>query len=134
PERSAETLSAIEVNARWWSYRKNRPIKSAWRSYRLEAQSYLHGLCRVLRIAAPDWVMLPTGQSVAVVITAMNEADTLGPLLKQMRRLPLSEKIVVINGSSDDSFTMAHDEGATVIYYPEALGHDVGRAVGARLT
>jgi len=77
--------------------------------------------------------MLPTGQSVAAVITARNERDTLQLLLAQLNRAAFREIIVVVNGSSDDSLFIARNAGATIVHYPEALGHDIGRAVGAKL-
>jgi glycosyltransferase involved in cell wall biosynthesis len=39
--------------------------------------------------------------------------------------------IVVVNGSTDGSAAVARRHGARVIEYPEALGHDVGRSIGA---
>lgn len=76
----------------------------------------------------------PVHQSVAVIITAMNEEKSLPYVLKQVEQLPFSEIIIVINGSSDATLEIAKQcEKASIAYYSEALGHDVGRAVGAMM-
>lgn len=71
----------------------------------------------------------------AAVVTCMNEQQTLPAVLRQLERLPLGEIIVVINGSQDRSLLSAvRSRKTTVVWMEEALGHDVGRAVGARIT
>lgn len=70
----------------------------------------------------------------SVVVTCRNEQRTLPGVLRQLRRLPFRETIVVINGSSDQSLQRTLRFGdATVVWLPEPLGHDVGRAIGARI-
>lgn len=70
----------------------------------------------------------------AAVVTCRNEQDTLPSVLKQLRRLPLQEIIVVINGSTDRSLEMAlRFRDVTIVWLEEPLGHDVGRATGARV-
>lgn len=66
----------------------------------------------------------------------MNESQSLGRQLHQLERLPFEEVVVIVNGSSDDSCEIArsHPIGADVIHFEEALGYDVGRSIGARLT
>lgn len=56
------------------------------------------------------------------------------PLLAQVRALPeWLETIVVVNGSSDATAELARGVlGARLIEVAEPLGHDVGRALGAR--
>ena len=135
PLTGGEGMNPLELNGSWCSYRLSRPAKVAsWRSYFAEMNAFLRGFGRGSGIRAPDRVLMPTTRSVAAVVTAMNEALTLSVLLRQLNRLPLSEVIVVINGSSDDSLNVARSFGATVVHYPDPLGHDVGRAVGARLS
>ncbi|GIO98821.1 hypothetical protein J14TS5_39070 [Paenibacillus lautus] len=64
----------------------------------------------------------------------MNEKDTILQLLEQLHRLPLHEIIFVVNGSTDESFEMIRNQSkAIIVHYKQALGHDVGRAVGAKL-
>lgn len=70
---------------------------------------------------------------VSVVIPVVNERRTLARVIRQARTLHrLTEVIVVANGSTDGSVRIAQSLGARVIHYPYPLGHDVGRAIGAR--
>lgn len=77
---------------------------------------------------------LPKHRRVAVVVCAMNEGTTITRMLNELGRLKLHETIVVINGSSDDTWAKVrrHPSKPIVIHYDEALGHDVGRAIGAK--
>ncbi|MDU4696602.1 MAG: glycosyltransferase [Paenibacillus sp.] len=69
---------------------------------------------------------------VSIIIPAMNERATLAGVLREAGRVhPLSETIVVANGSTDGTAELAEACGARVIRTPEPLGHDVGRRVGA---
>lgn len=74
-------------------------------------------------------------RSMAAVVTCKDEQHTLPLVLKQLERLPFQEIIVVINGSTDRSLERTLKfRKTTVVWLPEALGHDVARAVGAKLT
>lgn len=55
-------------------------------------------------------------------------------VLSQLTRLPLAQIIVVVNGSTDRTLQAAsrYNE-VTVVHYPQALGHDIGRSIGAKL-
>lgn len=80
-------------------------------------------------------VSIPLDRSVGVVVTAMNEEGTIGKVLGELNRLPLHEVIVVINGSTDGTYREARQAvgpNGLILHYPEPLGYDVGRAVGAR--
>ncbi|MBC8080425.1 MAG: glycosyltransferase [Gorillibacterium sp.] len=69
---------------------------------------------------------------VSVIIPVMNEARTLGQVILEARRVHRhTEVIVVINGSRDGSEKLSRRMGARVVRYDQALGHDVGRSVGA---
>lgn len=73
--------------------------------------------------------------TLSVIISARNEARTLPPLLKQVLRLHPAEIIVVLNGCSDNSFQRTRlCPQATIVHCPESAGHDVGRALGAKLS
>ncbi|MBD2848613.1 glycosyltransferase [Paenibacillus sp. IB182496] len=78
--------------------------------------------------------MLPTEQRVGAVVTVMNEQETIGGVLAELQRLPLTELIVVINGSRDASYDIVRSQtDATIVHTHAPLGHDVGRALGAKL-
>lgn len=71
----------------------------------------------------------------AAVVCASSEEDSIHHMLNELERLPLQEIVVVLNGCRDNSYTLSHSHPlVTVVYYPELLGHDVGRSIGARLT
>jgi len=70
---------------------------------------------------------------VSVIVPVMNEARTIGAVVREARGVhPRTEVIAVVNGSTDGSAAAAGQAGARVIAFREPLGHDVGRAVGAR--
>ncbi|AWB47028.1 glycosyltransferase [Paenibacillus sp. CAA11] len=80
-------------------------------------------------------VPLPLRGSASVVITVCNEEETIGQLLHELGRLPVREKVVVLNGCTDRSLERAAESPDTImVSYRERLGHDVGRAIGATLT
>jgi len=73
--------------------------------------------------------------SLSVIISARDEEETLFQVLKQVLRLRPTEIIVVLNGCKDLSFQRARlCKEAIVIHCPESTGHDVGRAIGAKLS
>lgn len=79
-------------------------------------------------------VPIPLSGNASVVIIACNEERTIGTLLDELERLPIREMIVVLNGCTDNSFAKVKDRKHVILaYYPERLGHDVGRSVGAAL-
>lgn len=81
-----------------------------------------------------DKLLMPTSKEVAAVVAVKDEEDTLPFVLHQLQRLPLNELIIVINGSTDNSYAIAKQtKDAKIIYYSSCLGHDVGRAIGAKV-
>ncbi|PZD95130.1 glycosyl transferase [Paenibacillus sambharensis] len=69
---------------------------------------------------------------VSVIIPVMNERRTIAAVIKEARKVhPSTEVIVVVNGSTDGSAEAARRAGAVVLEYDHALGHDVGRSIGA---
>ncbi|PLT45144.1 Glycosyl transferase, group 2 family protein [Paenibacillus pasadenensis] len=71
--------------------------------------------------------------AVSVIIPVMNERRTIAAVLAQAKRVhPRTELIVVSNGTRDGSDRIAARMGAKVLRCARALGHDVGRSVGAR--
>ncbi|WFR64752.1 glycosyltransferase family A protein [Paenibacillus amylolyticus] len=93
-------------------------------------QGYAHGSGLSFQM-----VPLPLRHSAAAVVCACNEEHTLGQVLLQLKRLPLTDIIVVLNGTTDDSLKQVlRQPGLTVVYEPDRAGHDVGRALGAKMT
>lgn len=83
----------------------------------------------------PPYVLLPLRGRAAAVVTVRNEEEAIQQVLQELALLPLQDTIVVINGSTDHSFRYAREfAGVTIIHEPTALGLDVGRALGARMT
>lgn len=86
-------------------------------------------------IQAGGLMLMPTNRSVAAIVSVMNEETTIVRVLEQLQRLPLDEIIIIVNGSTDKTLEKArHHSQALIVYYPESIGHDVGRAIGAKLS
>ncbi|CAM3045594.1 glycosyltransferase [Paenibacillus sediminis] len=81
-------------------------------------------------------IVLPAlTKSVSAVVSVSNEEKTIAGVLGELERLPLQDIIIVMNGCTDDSFQMARKQSrAAIVHYPERIGHDVGRAIGSRMT
>ncbi len=93
-------------------------------------QGYAHASGHSFQI-----VPLPLRHSAAAVVCACNEERTLGQVLSQLQRLPLTDIIVVLNGTTDDSLKQVLSQsGITLVYEPDRAGHDVGRSLGAKMT
>lgn len=121
------------VNHLWSQWFLSSPKKISWKLYVGAARSFLQGFSKKSGMIPPDWVLVPTLKSVGAIITVMNEEKTISDVMQQLGRLPLDEIIVVVNGSTDDSFNRVRNESnAIIVHYPQPLGHDVGRAIGAK--
>ncbi|CAG7638314.1 glycosyltransferase family 2 protein [Paenibacillus allorhizosphaerae] len=117
-------------------FRKHKFKEIPQTTYPLACKRFIRGFCETANIQINNDLLLPTTKKVGCVITAMNESVTLQTQLNELARLPFQEIIVVINGSSDDSYevTRNHPSKATIIHFDAALGYDVGRAVGAKVS
>lgn len=73
------------------------------------------------------------GKQLSVIIPAQNEEKTIGDVIAQVRKIEPFEIIVVVNGSSDSTEQIATALGAKTVVFPEALGNDVGRSIGAKI-
>lgn len=72
--------------------------------------------------------------SVSVILSVQNEEDSLGAILTEISRMPVQEIILVLNGCTDGSYGIARSFANTkIILYPDPIGHDVGRAIGAKV-
>lgn len=71
--------------------------------------------------------------TVSVVIPALNEATSIGTLIKQLREVvPNAEILVVDDGSKDDTGAAARASGASVIRHPLPRGNGAAIKSGAR--
>lgn len=75
--------------------------------------------------------MLKDNRDVSIIIPASNEESTMKPVLEELTRFKPGEIIVVINGSSDTTLSIAKQYACKIIEFDERIGHDVGRSVGA---
>ncbi len=73
------------------------------------------------------------GKQLSIIIPVQNEEATIAAVLSQARYAEPLEIIVVVNGSTDKTEEIARSYGTTVIVFKEALGIDVGRAIGASI-
>lgn len=122
------------LNNIWVKRASSQLLHSNVRSYEAASRGYVKGYCRASKMSVPDWVLMPTERSVGAIVSVMNEERTIVKVLEQLNRLPLDELIIIVNGSSDHTLekVRAHSH-ALIIHYPDPLGHDVGRAIGAKL-
>ena len=70
--------------------------------------------------------------NVSVVIPVQNEEKTIGAVINEVKKLNPMEIIVILNGTTDRTVEIVKNLGCTIITYVEALGNDVGRAIGAK--
>jgi len=87
-------------------------------------------------VVAEGWGVTSTlyqGKQLTVIIPVQNEEKTIGEVIRQVRKIEPLEVIVVVNGSTDQTAAQAIAEGAKTVVFPERLGNDVGRAIGAKL-
>ncbi|WP_246321299.1 glycosyltransferase family 2 protein [Paenibacillus germinis] len=81
----------------------------------------------------PHRILNSKNPEVSVIIPLMNERRTIARVIANARKVhPKTEVIVVANGSRDGSSQLAKQMGAKMITYKKALGHDVGRSIGAK--
>lgn len=80
------------------------------------------------------YLPIPMEATSSAIVCASNEELTLPLVIEQLKRLPLTEIIIILNGCHDRSYaSIGKDERITIVHYKERLGHDVGRAIGAKL-
>lgn len=70
---------------------------------------------------------------VSIIIPACNESKTLRVILPRLIRWSeVKEVLVIANGCTDDTAAVARHMGAKVTEFAKKLGHDTGRAIGAK--
>ena len=67
----------------------------------------------------------------SIIIPARNEEKCIRRIIMECKKLKPMEIIIVVNGSSDRTASIAEELDATIIAYNDKLGLDVGRAIGA---
>lgn len=81
---------------------------------------------------SPQPRLIPSEGGVSVVMPVCNEERTLRENLRRLTSWSaVREVIVVLNGCTDASESIARAAGVRQLTYPEKLGPDVGRALGA---
>ncbi|MBP1966983.1 glycosyltransferase family 2 protein [Paenibacillus aceris] len=122
------------INFLWYYFYLGEGRRIPDALYERCSEAYLAGYCAQAGIDKPDGVLVPTLKSLSAVVTVFNEGSTIASVLEQLQRLPMKEIIIVVNGSTDNSFSISRQcPLATVVHYPDSVGHDVGRSIGARL-
>jgi glycosyltransferase involved in cell wall biosynthesis len=112
----------------------NRVSGLGWSAYHDIAGKFAAGFQSAAGVRLGNAVLVPTRKTIGAVVTAMNEEKAIPGVMEQLGRLPLDETIVVVNGSADQTFWSARKlSGGIVVHYVRPLGHDVGRAIGAKL-
>ncbi len=71
-------------------------------------------------------------RDLSVIISVCNEEETIGSLLSNVQKLYPKEIIIIENGSTDKTVGICREHGVRCFSYPHPIGHDVGRAVGAK--
>lgn len=124
------------MNHEWnkWASRLPRAISTTL--YHSAARKFFKGFYSEIGEKYTRLVPLPTDKKVAAIISVKNEDDTISKVLDELECLPFHEVIVVVNGSNDKSFERIREHRAApiVLHYEEALGHDVGRSIGANVS
>lgn len=126
----------VDMNLRWnhWLELNHYKNRISWPRYVQINHRFFQGVRDKAQLPSLNHLLMPTTQSVAAIVTAMNEENTIAQVMDQLQRFPMQEMIIVINGSHDQTFARVRQiSNATIIHYPQPLGHDIGRVLGAKL-
>ena len=75
-----------------------------------------------------------TTSAISIIIPAYNEAESIGPLVRQLRELyPQAEIIVIDDGSGDATSEVASGAGAMVCRHPYNIGNGAAVKSGIRV-
>jgi glycosyltransferase involved in cell wall biosynthesis len=76
---------------------------------------------------------VPTADRVLIIIPALNESESIGKVVAEVRaELPTADVLVIDDGSADDTASVAHAAGATVAVLPYNLGVGGAMRLGYR--
>jgi glycosyltransferase involved in cell wall biosynthesis len=106
--------------------RKKQPVRVANRP----PKRRLTGKKRSKGLTAAQ--LLQNSRHLSVIIPVADEEETIGSVLQQVKRLLPKEIIAIVNGYKDRTLEICLTHDVTCYSYPFTLGHDVGRAIGAR--
>jgi hypothetical protein len=126
----------VSLNRDYWQWATRNGIRPEGSGFQLEAARYHAGYSEAIRLPVIDWVPLPTEKSVAAILSVTGNEPHVAAVLHQLDRLSLQEIVVVVNGVDDDTFTRLHNHPAKpiLVHYDQAIGYDVGRAIGAKIS
>lgn len=124
------------LNRDYWQWATRNGIRPEGSGFQLEAARYHAGYSEAIRLPVIDWVPLPTEKSVAAILSVTGNEPHVAAVLHQLDRLSLQEIVVVVNGVDDETFTRLHTHPAKpiLVHYDQAIGYDVGRAIGAKIS
>lgn len=106
------------------------PLRGTFTDFRRKREM-IHDQATCTRIEGKTY-RKAEGSNVSFIISAHNEAETIWQLLSEIKKLNPFEIIVVENGSTDGTLELCKKQEVTLITFPTFIGHDVGRAIGAR--
>lgn len=142
--RSRRPIRTVRPSKRNAALRKrsnpNKQLAPVRKSTKLSRRPRIKAVGRRRPSIANISLMSPEGKSLlsrnqwalSVIISVHNEESTIRQLLEQTMHLWPKEIIVVENGSTDRTLEICREYPVRVFSYPHRLGHDVGRAIGAR--
>lgn len=132
-DRSQLSLENMQQSLNTWYGNHNVGDASASRIVALSL-AYRRGYALAAKI--PDiGIALPLQGRASAVVSINNEEKTLPFVLAELRKLPLQEIIVVLNGCTDGSFAgIERGPRMILLHFPERLGHDVSRALGSAVS
>ncbi|MGD8191772.1 glycosyltransferase family 2 protein [Brevibacillus ginsengisoli] len=78
---------------------------------------------------------IPDSIPISVIIPTENEEKTISKVIAEAQKISNNTEIIVVcNGVTDNTSEKAKKMGVNVLEYQTALGHDVGRAIGALIS
>lgn len=138
PDEREPSSVLLQLQATWRSWLQGRGLLrlSPARTTTL-MHAYVRGWDsrRRLPIRNPVLTRVGPNRRITAVITAMNEEERIRNVILELNRLPLHEITVVVNGTTDRTLERCREvlgANGLIIHIPHALGHDVGRGLGAR--